>query len=74
MRAIARAIWHSKPVRTFAQTLAGMLAASGTGIIDADWIGALSVSGMAGLIAFLMDVGDGQTDHAAAPSTADRRR
>lgn len=54
-------LWKLKlvrlPVKTFAQTLAGVLAGSGAGIIDADWPGALSVAGMAAVLAFLMNVG-----------------
>lgn len=44
--------------RTFCQTLAGILAASGAGLLDADWLGAVSAAGMAGLIAFLMHAAD----------------
>lgn len=49
-----------KGVRTFAQTLAGVLTAAGTGLLDTDWIGALSASGMAGLVAVLMNIGDAE--------------
>lgn len=47
-----------KAARTFAQTLAGVLTANGTGLLDTDWRGALSASGMAALVAVLMNVGD----------------
>lgn len=58
----------TRGVRTTAQTAAGMLVASGTGLIDADWIGVASASGMAGLIAVLMNVGgQGQDDVPPAP-------
>lgn len=64
-------LWKIKlvrlPVKTFAQTLAGVLAGSGAGLIDADWIGSLSVAGMAAVLSFLMNVGgesDTTTDHA----------
>lgn len=54
-------LWSYKlvrlPVKTFAQTLAGVLAGSGAGLIEADWAGALSVAGMAALLSFLMNVG-----------------
>lgn len=50
-----------KGVKTFAQTLAGVLTAAGTGLIDTDWTGALSASGMAGVIAVLMNVGGGES-------------
>ena len=46
-----------KGVKTSAQTLGAMLAASGAGLVDADWIGSLSTAGMAGLIAVLMNIG-----------------
>lgn len=41
-------------LRTFTQALAAILTGSGAGLLDADWQGALSVSGMAGFIAVLM--------------------
>jgi hypothetical protein len=54
-------LWKIKlvrlPVKTFAQTLAGVLAGSGAGLIDADWTGSLSVAGMAAVLSFLMNVG-----------------
>lgn len=64
-----RNLWKIKlvrlPVKTFAQTLAGVLAGSGAGLIDADWVGSLSVAGMAAVLSFLMNVGgDTATDSA----------
>lgn len=57
-------LWKIKlvrlPVKTFAQTLAGVLAGSGAGLIDADWVGAVSVAGMAAVLSFLMNVGSGE--------------
>lgn len=57
-----RKLWRYKlirlPIKTFAQTLAGVLAGSGAGLIDADWVGSVSVAGMAGVLSFLMNVGD----------------
>lgn len=47
-----------KGIRTFAQTLGGVLTAAGTGLIDTDWVGALSASGMAAIIAVLMNIGE----------------
>ncbi len=58
-----------KGVRTFAQTLAGVLTAAGTGLLDTDWIGALSASGMAGVVAVLMNIGD-TTNSEATESTS----
>ena len=46
-----------RAVKTCAQTLAAMLTASGAGLIDADWYGSLSVSGMAAIISLLTSVG-----------------
>lgn len=60
-----------KGVKTFAQTLAGVLTANGTGLLDTDWIGALSASGMAGLVAILMNIGD--SEPSAGSSDLDSR-
>lgn len=49
-----------KGVKTFAQTLAGVLTAAGTGLLDTDWAGALSASGMAAVVAVLMNIGNGE--------------
>lgn len=57
-----------KAFRTFVQTLAGILSASGAGLIEADWAGSLSAAGMAGLIAFLMNAGDGSGDPVDRPA------
>lgn len=45
-----------KGIRTAVQTAAGVLTGAGTGLLDTDWVGALSVAGMAGLLAFLMNL------------------
>lgn len=44
-------------IRTTAQAAGATLIALGTGLIDTDWIGVASTSGMAGVIALLMNVG-----------------
>lgn len=50
-----------KGLRTAVQTAVGVLTGAGTGLLDTDWVGALSVAGMAGLLAFLMNLtGDEQ--------------
>lgn len=54
-------------LRTFTQALAAILTGSGAGLLDADWQGALSVSGMAGLIALLMTL-SGDDPHIDAAS------
>ncbi|MFC4512524.1 holin [Streptomyces ehimensis] len=40
-------------VRTFAQALLGTLGAGATGVLDADWPGALSAAGLATVLALL---------------------
>lgn len=48
-----------RAVKTFAQALAAILVASGAGLLDADWTGALSAAGMAALISALTSLGSG---------------
>ncbi len=65
MRGEERRLWSwafwrgaaARGVKTFAQALAAILTASGAGLLDADWVGALSAAGMAGLLAVLMNIG-----------------
>lgn len=40
-------------IRTCAQTLLGILGANATGVLDADWGGALSAAGLATVLALL---------------------
>ncbi|PJN38992.1 holin [Streptomyces sp. CB02959] len=50
------AFWKAtaeRAVRTFAQALVAILGANATGIVDADWPGALSAAGMAAALALL---------------------
>jgi hypothetical protein len=46
-----------RAVATFAQALAAVLIASGTGLLDTGWVTALSVAGMAALLAVLKGLG-----------------
>ena len=46
-----------RAVKTGAQVAASLLVASGTGLLDTDWLTALSVSGMAAVISLLSSVG-----------------
>jgi len=46
-------------VKTFAQSWAASLIAAGTGIIDTDWVGVLSISAMAALVSILTSIGSG---------------
>lgn len=57
-----RAFWKAtteRAVRTFAQAAGATLVGTGTGLIDTDWIGVLSVAGMAAVLAVLFAVGAG---------------
>lgn len=44
-------------VQMASATLAGVLASAGTGLLDTDWIGALSTAGMSGVLAVLVTIG-----------------
>lgn len=46
-----------RSIATFAQTLAALLIAAGTGILDTEWQSVLSVALMAGLLAVLKAIG-----------------
>lgn len=48
-----------RAVKTFAQSLAAVLTAGVTGVLDVDWINALSVSLLATLVSVLTSVGSG---------------
>ena len=45
-----------RAIRTFAQSLAAVLAAGATGLLGVDWVGALSTSGLAALLSLLMSI------------------
>lgn len=45
-----------RAIKAVAWTASSTLVANGSGIIDSDWIGVLSVSGMAGLLSILGSV------------------
>lgn len=48
-----------RSVKTFAQALAAVLLADGTGVLDTSWGPALSTAGMAALLSVLTSVGSG---------------
>lgn len=48
-----------RAIKTFAQSAAALLVAAGTGLLDADWIQIVSVSGMAAVVSVLTSVGTG---------------
>ena len=51
------ALTAEQMIRTFAQTLAAVLVASGAGLLAADWWAALSAAGMAAVVSVLTSVG-----------------
>ena len=60
-----RAFWADaldRTVRTFAQALAAFLVANVAGLIGTDWGQALSVSGLAALVALLTSIAFGAVD------------
>lgn len=65
-----------RAVATFAQALAAVLIASGTGLLDTSWGTSLSVAGMAALLAVLKGVGayayDRETGASALPDPPPR--
>lgn len=48
-----------RAVKTFAQSLAAVLTAGATGVLDVDWMNALSVSLLATLVSVLTSLGSG---------------
>lgn len=46
-----------RALRTIAGAEAAALTAAGTGLIDANWAGSLSMAGMAGLLSLLLSLG-----------------
>ncbi|GAB3596216.1 hypothetical protein GCM10027446_22730 [Angustibacter peucedani] len=62
MRYFSRAFWAAtgeRAVKTFAQTLAALLAATGTGVLDVGWTSALSVAATASVVSLLSSVASG---------------
>lgn len=45
-----------RAIKTFAQVLAALLVANGTGLLDTDWVSAGSTAGMAALLSILTSV------------------
>lgn len=57
-----RAFWAAaaeRCVKTLAQTLAALLLADGTGLLDTAWTSDLSVAGMAALLSLLTSIASG---------------
>lgn len=54
------AFWKAtgeRGVKTFAQTLAALLVADGTDLLNSAWVARLSVAGMAALVSVLTSIG-----------------
>ncbi len=60
-----------RAVKTFAQALAALLVADGTGILDTNWGDNLSVSGMAALVSVLTTVASGAANGTASAVKAE---
>lgn len=56
-----------RALRTAAQAALGVITIAGTGLLDTDWIGTASVTGMAMVISLLMSI---VASGAADPTTA----
>ena len=71
-----------RAVKTFAQTLAALLAANGSGVLDVDWLGGLSVAASAAVVSLLSSVASGGVgepgpslaSEGLAPNRASRNR
>jgi len=57
-----------RAIRSFAASLASLLTASGTGLLDTDWREKLSVSAMASLVTILFAVAGGTLGKGDGPS------
>lgn len=55
-------------VKTFCQFLAVALTASGTGLIDTDWVGVLSMVGMGTLLSVLTSIGSSKFTSGDGPA------
>ncbi|MEY8458579.1 holin [Lactococcus ileimucosae] len=48
-----------RAVKTFAQSLVAVMTAGATGLLDVDWINALSVAGLAFVVSVFTSIGSG---------------
>lgn len=62
-----------RAVKTFAQALAALLVADGTGLLDTAWGTALSVAGMAAVVSLLTSVGSGTIGEGGPSLTSTER-
>ena len=57
-----------RAIRTFAQSFAAVIVVGATGVIDADWLNALSVSGLTTLLSILTSLAAGASSPTSGPS------
>jgi hypothetical protein len=57
-----------RAIRSFAASLASLLTAAGTGVLDTNWSEKLSVSGMAALVTVLLAIAGGTFGKGDGPS------
>lgn len=57
-----------RAIKSFAQSLAALLGASGLGLLDAPWLTLMSLAGMAGLLSVLTSLASTQVGPADDPS------
>lgn len=55
--------------KTFFQVIAALLVGNGTGLLDTDWVGVLSVAGMAALVSVATSIGSAKVGN-DSPSLA----
>ena len=63
-----------RAIRSFAASLASLLTASGTGILETGWGEKLSVAGMASLVTVLLAIGGGTFGKGEGPSFVGEER
>jgi len=63
-----------RAIRSFAASLASLLTATGTGLLDTNWFEKLSVSGMAALVTVLLAVAGGTFGKGDGPSFIGQER
>jgi len=57
-----------RAIRSFAASLASLLTASGTGLLETSWAEKISVAGMAALVSVLLAIGGGTFGKGDGPS------
>lgn len=48
-----------RAIKTIAQSAAALLVGNGVGLLDVDWVGVLSIAGLAGVVSLLTSIGSG---------------